>query len=389
MILSSYEATAHTSLKVTLGGHVDTQIGYINQKLDTKDPSVSGSLKMRSFNVVNDTNIDIRAEAKTNDYIYGAHIRLNADVSADTSGDSDVIADRTYVFVKNGSYGELQMGATKSTSAVMQTSANNIARGAGGIGGYTPKWLNGKTGNGNSFVERFIKWSDLPTNCDCISYANKWAYYSPVIKGWKLGASYTPDIKIHGTVNRAKRFSKFSDGDFKNIFDLGAYYENNYKNFGYRIGATSQHGDAKNNKTPRKDLNAYEVGAILSYGDFSVAGSYSDWNKSGVPVTRDPNKKYGAFYYTLGASYIWKDFGSSITYFKGKRANVYTFTPPASTADHDISHNSNEYIVFGLDYKYAAGITNYVDYLIFDTKYSGGVPSNKGGVVIFGTAINF
>ncbi|MFN8912003.1 MAG: porin, partial [Alphaproteobacteria bacterium] len=203
------------------------------------------------------------------------------------------------------------------------------------------------------------------------------------------GVSFTPDIAVHGTVNKLSSTPKAEDQNFKDLFDFGVQYETKFKDFGYKVGATAQHGRSKSLNTPRKDLNIYEVGAIVTYKNASLAGSYSDWGKSATPTVKDPNKKYGAKYWTIGTAYKYEKLDSSLTFFKAYKANVFSANVPATTASHDVSHNSNYYVSLGFDYALVPGLTPYAELTHLHFRNADASRGNRANVLLVGSRLTF
>jgi hypothetical protein len=385
-------ATCDEAPKVTLGGYIDTQAGYVIEKKPFQhiDPSNPSSPKRDNYGIVNDTKIDIKAEGKSHyGFKYGMRVRLNADTSKDASDNDDNVADKTMMFIESDKYGRFEGGAYDSASRIMQVSAITISASPGSIDGYQQKWFNGKNIDGTSYANKFIKWPELLTNCDCISFSNKVTYYTPKFSGIQIGVSFSPDNAVHGTVSKLKTIPQDEDQNFKNLVDYGVTYENKVNDVEVKVGFTGQYAKSKSLTIARTNLNSWELGANLTYKSFSLGGSYSDWNKSATPVIKDPNKKYGAGYWTLGAGYRYSDFYTSLTYFRGKRANVYTSGIPATTASHDVGFNRNEYISLSSEYKLAPGFMPYAEVTRFRAKLYGSSPNNSGYVILAGSRLTF
>ena len=381
--------------KVTIGGYLDTQAGYVKQKLKLgkfKDPNNSTSIvgKVSNSGITNDTKITIDIEGRiNNDLKYGGKIKLNADTSRDAQDNDDNVGDKTMIFLESTSMGLLEMGAYNSASGKMQISANSIAAKPGGIIGFQQKWFNSKNSDFSSYSSKFVKWPLLITNCDCISSANKLTYYTPKMAGLQFGVSYTPDIAIHGTIDKLKAIPTQEDQNFKRLIDFGVGYEDKFKDVEVQIAFTGQHGKSKSLMIQRNNLAAWELGAVVKLKGFSIAGSYSDWRKSATPIVKDPSKKYGAKYWTLGTGYKYDKLDTSLTYFRGKRANVYSSDVPLTTASHDASYNKNEYISLSSSYKATDGFVPYAEVTHFKARLYGAPVNNRGYVTLIGTKLSF
>ena len=418
-LLIAYTSIAYASEppKMTIGGKLDTQIGYVKQKNlfkglykytdKTNNLETLGQVKEK-YGVVNDTNIDINISAKSDlGFKYGGRIRLNADTSIDAANNDDTVADKTMIFVES-KYGRLEGGAYNSASDQMRVSGSSIARATGGIDGRIVKWYgkgprvtnagaslstsdNQNTDSSGSFGQRYITYPELPIDCDYISFANKITYITPKFNGLNFGISYTPSSATHGTVSKFQSVARNNGKYFEKLIDYAVNYENKMNGLNYKIGLTGEVGNADKGTTSevaRKNLNVWEAGATVTYKEFSIAGSYSDWGKSATPKVKVAGKKYGAKYWTAGVAFVKGNFGTSLTYFKSQRANVYTGKVPSNPAYQDNAYNKLEYIVLSTDYKLATGLLPYAELARFKAKDSV-IQSNKGYVLITGMKLNF
>ncbi|MDF3048106.1 MAG: hypothetical protein K0R73_1224 [Candidatus Midichloriaceae bacterium] len=392
IILGAVSAFAAEPIKLTVGGTIDTQAGHVSEKkaFHKVDPSSATSQTRSNSGIVNDTKVKFELEGNSSlGFKYGGLIKLNADTSRDATDNDDNVGNRTMVFIESAKLGRLEGGAYDSVSKKMLLSANSVGVADGGINGYMNQWINPKNIDGTKYSEKFIKWPELLTNCDCISFANKVSYYTPKLAGFQVGVSYTPDSAVHGTVTQLKSTVKQEDQNFKDIVDYGVTYENKYQGAEFGIGLVGQFGKSKKLAVARKDLNAWELGAKIGYKGFKVVGSYSDWRKSATPVVKDSTKKYGASYWTLGAQFELDKLTTSVSYFNAKRANVFASGIPATTASHDRGFNKNQYLVMGASYKLAEGFLPYAEVSHFKTKLHSATTNNSGYIILGGTKLSF
>ncbi len=402
--LVAVEASAAESFKLTTTGFLDTQIGAVQEKklFQKVEPFDNADLRKKErFAITNDTKLDFKADfVSKNGLKYGGYIRLNTDTSVNASDNGDNVADKTMIYVQSN-FGRVEMGAYDSVSKQMQVSANSITTVSGGIDGYAPKWFSQKTSDGRSAGAHYVIWPELLTNCDCISYANKVTYITPKFNGFQVGVSYTPDISTHGTVSRYRAVPKNDNGNFRDLFDFGVTYEGKFKDVSTKVGLIAQHGKSKSLTVARKDLNAFELGAVVEYKGFSVAGSYSDWFKSATPKVQPAGKKYGAKYWTAGVAYEKQAFKTSLTYFEGRRASVYSAprfkddgtphpdTIPTNPANYDAAFSKSQYASLGVDYKLAPGFTPYAEVTAFKFKNGDRSAANSGAIYLLGTRLSF
>ena len=409
IIITAIPGYCADQLEITLGGKVDVQLGYAKQKdlfkyryhYDDDDILEVPIAKRSSYALVNnDTKIELNLNAKSDKgFKYGGKIRFNADTSVDAASNDDVITDRTMIFIESNA-GRLEGGAYNSASDRMRVSAVSIAKASGGIDGSFSKWfgkgkrISSTNKPSGKFSQRYIVNPELPIDCDCISFTNKVTYFSPKLNGFQIGISYSPDTAIHGTVAKYQAVTRNTGKGFNNLIDYGVIYENNFKDLQIKLGLTGEFAKAKKKLITdvdivnRKNLNAWEIGSILTYKEFSIAGSFSDWGKSSTPVTKFNGKKYGAKFWTAGAAYTTKKFGTSLTYFSSKRANVFTAQAPVLAIDQDDKHNKLEYLILSTEYNLAKGLLPYIELGLFKAKDSK-VESNKGYIFLSGLKLSF
>lgn len=383
-------AIAAEPLKVTLGGKIDTQVGVVDQEkaFGHIDSDVSKG-KLHKFALVNNTRIKVKAESKASNGIkYGANIELYADASANADGTASPIGDKVWSFIET-KYGRMEAGSVKGATNQMHIYGAVVAKGPGGIDGDYADWIAKKTIDGKSHGERFTLTPGLPTFCDCKSGANKVVYFTPKFKGLQLGASYMPDVQIFGTTSRFQNTSRATGAEFEHIYEGVVKYEGKVSEYTYAVSLSGEKGNAKSGNLDRENLQAWEVGTQAGYKNFNIAASYSDWGTSGAPVVKNPNAKYGGSHWTLGASYDFGRFGTSVTYMNSRKANLFSGSAPALLADHDLSHNKLELISLGAEYKMAEGLMQYAEVTFFDFDRNAVANNNKGKVFLFGSKLSF
>jgi outer membrane protein OmpU len=394
-------------MKVDLYGKLDTQFGYRQQKGPFKYDSASyGNGKLDNYGIVNDSKLGFSAAGKLNNGVeYGAIIEINSDTSKDSTREESRIGKKTMFYMQNARLGKLEAGAGNAgASGTMQVSANKIARGAGGIKGAATKWINKKypvpTLGTADFDKEFIKWPTLPTDCNYDDNASKLSYYTPVFSGFQLGVSYTPNLDHTGTVSDINSpaaptsdMAAAAVEKFKNVGQVGISYATKINDFDIKTSFTAENAKSFGTTPARHGIEAWEVGAVVGYKGFSVAGSYSDWKKTGAPRDAVSGKKYGGGYWTAGASYTKDQFGVSATYFQSKTANLFTSDENISaySAKGALVSKSNKFEILsiGADYTVVKGLMPYAEVSFFKAKHATAVVNNKGTIYLVGTKLTF
>jgi hypothetical protein len=386
---------------VKLGGYLDTQAGYRSQKRDFRfsTPTTANSGKLNDFAIVNDTQIFVNVDGKDDTYgfTYGGLVKLFADTSKSKhfrSGSQDGSAFQTVAYFE-GVFGRLEAGNYTGVTKAFKVDATSFARATGGANGDSKYWWNQYTAKGVNFATKtnFIETPNLYTNEEGQAGARgvnaaKVNYYTPDYYGFKLGASYTPDLQSYGTIAQQSSITKtIGDADaatFRNIWEGGIYYAGQFNDVGFKAAVLGQTGTAKkvHAATDKKfrDLSAWEAGANVSYMGFTLGGSYGDWGKSGKLKT---GQNKASTYWTAGLGYEYGAFGVSLDYFESKLGIT-----------NQVKKNKLEKFTLGVDYKLAPGLLPYAevsafkfhDHAIVD---DAAVKSNKGTIFLVGSKLQF
>ncbi len=342
------------AVEVKIGGTINFQAGYTDQEDDF-------DVATREYGFRNDTEvvIDVAGESEDHGFKYGATIELEADVTGDARAEG-LNADKTFIWVEPG-YGRFELGNNEGAEQAMAVNAATIARATGGIDGDNEFYINA-TGIGG--LASFLIFPDLPTADigGIAEDATKVTFYTPNFSGFQFGVSFTPDEGDGGQV--ASRLD--SNGDFENVFSAGLSYEGEWDNIGLQASIVGETGDSELALT--EDLNAWQAGLALSFNDISVAGSYGDWDDSGLASGSSADTDF----WTAGIAYAKEDWGVSATWF-----------------DSDRGGNDYESLVLGVDYTPVSGLTPYAEVTFFDADEAGVALDNDGTILLLGTYLNF
>lgn len=366
-------ASAETP-KVTLGGFSDFQSSWTS---DDRDATT------RTVGFRNDNEVTVKVDGKTDGGLgYGAEIDLEADVTNDADNQG-INASRTFTYL-DGNWGRVEMGSNKSVASTMRVDASTLAAATGGINGawtYNPTSSAAAPAPGARASAGFISTSKLPSehgrvtaDGDESTYnATKVSYYTPKFYGVQAGVSYTPQIDDRGqTMTRADRLS------VSDVIDLGLGYEGTFSGIKLAAAGTYETGTAGGRGGAgvgpsgfgSDNIDAYNVGALVGYKGFSLAGSYGNWDSSGIARTDGD-------YWTAGLGYSMGPVGLSATYLAS------TLNGPGAGQD-DFKN-----FVLGAEYKLAAGLTPYAEVSFYDFATPGTIYDNSGSTVILGTQVAF
>lgn len=341
---------------VSVGGFSNFQAGLVDQDSVFETGPNSRDFKTRSHNEVH-VNVNGKAD---NGLGYGAVIELQADVTAseDASGFN---ADKSYIFLESG-LGRAELGSNTDASRALQVNSATFARATGGVDG---DWYYFVNTGGLAGTSAFIIRPDLPTAHakGAAEDANKFTYYSPRYSGFQLGVSYTPD---QGDAGNSVGFTGEANGNYENVWNLGLNYTGQFDQVGIAASATGEWGESESAAV--EDLNAYALGVNLTYGGFTVGGSYGDWQDSTFAVGATNSD---ADYWDAGIAYETGPYGVSLTYL-----------------DSSLASNDFQNFSVGADYKLAPGLVPYIEANFFDLD-DNAATTNDGSAILFGTQLNF
>ena len=365
-------ASAETP-KVTLGGFSDFQSSWTNDDRD-------GASRTNGFR--NDNEVTVKVDGKTDGGLgYGAEIDLEADTTPDADNQG-TNASRTFTYLE-GNWGRVELGGNKSVASTMRVDASTLAAATGGINGawtYSVFGQGAGAGNLNGGSTGFISTSKLPGEHgsynalgDETTYnATKVSYYTPKFGGFQAGVSYTPSLDDRGQTMVRSDVSGAND-----VLDFGLGYEGTFSGIKTALAGTYETangtGASAVSTLGADDINAWNVGGLLGWRNFSLAGSYGDIMDSGR-LGQDGD------YWTAGLGWTAGPIGVSATYLDSSLSS-----PGAS--DNDFSN-----LVIGAEYKLAAGLTPYaeVSFYDFDAGQAGAAAyNNTGTTFILGTQVAF
>ncbi len=297
-------------------------------------------------------------------------------------------------------YGKIEAGSDKTAGAKMIITGYSVAC-AGGNG-----WdafiisspTKGKDGAQVSYVTNLSSFLDAKTRTSKLSdYSRKVSYYTPKFGAedhkFQLAASYSPDSSNagHDDIDKANLYEVLSAYPYKFSIKDGVSYGVTYNGkfsdqLSAKVALTGERGKPvafkKTNNTRAnikfKDLNAYNLGAQITYGQFSVAGSFMNYNKSLSNSTVD----------IFGTETNIHSIGTRYNFLEGK----YSISLNHFHSDH--KKNKFDATSLGVESLIGKGIKAYAQFTRFQAKgryIETGVIKNdksKGDIVIVGGKIS-
>jgi hypothetical protein len=356
LISSSFASASFASdVDVKLKGFFDFQAGAKKQKNLEGDNKLTQNQKNTAFNskgavrAVIDNTTDCGLK-------YGANIVLKT-----TSNSAATIKNGSYLFLESDK-GRVEAGSAATAFSNMSISAYNIASATGddflGYVNLNPTIYGTDTKqaayladiNDYSYVYSGFTSGNISEETRSITY------YTPKFSGIQLGVSFTPDttnvgagsIMSKGVSTNLidKEGNKYeTEVSVKNLAGVGITYEHNISDgFDVKIGAGYEGGksnakitkpESKNTTIKLENFKLYNFGAVVSYGNWSVAGSYATSGKSLTSKTYHFDKRDNKLY-TAGVGYNQGPIGLSLTYLRNdkfkNRLDAYTLATDYSLA---------------------------------------------------------
>ncbi len=373
--LAMVATPAQAQVSLELGGHFK---GYGVMHSQDEDSTTS---EERSFDILRETEVHFGGETTLdNGLTVGVHVEAEAD-----GGDAFDV-DESYAYF-SGNWGRVNFGDEDGAAYLLQVAAPSADSNYDGIRQYVNPMrldlidLDGSGGVPDGDDDEAA--TALGFSTDGLDYDNdlsgnteKFTYLSPIMNGFQVGLSYTPDI-AGGTNSLGGVDLDDVAATLGEAYEGGLRYEGNFNNVGMILGAGYAQAELEeeDGSPTEDDLTEWNVGADFDIGAFGIGAAYTENNNGHDTEDEDETWVLGADYTTgpfkLGVSYLNKQV--------------------ESTTDSTISAEADRYTL-GVVYTYGPGMTfrgsvSQVEVDVSDAGVSSG--SNDGTSVLLGTQINF
>lgn len=271
----------------------------------------------------------------------GLTVGVNVQMEANTESDQ---IDESYLFLQSPSLGQLILGDENNAGYLLHVTAPD-----GGIvldeGDFTniDAWVN--TGI-SSYFDTPVGTTNLRlTDND----SGKFSYISPRFAGLQAGVSFIPQTESGGDDNNGAYFVRTANAGYQGTQIAGTRnrYANGWAggvNYTQQFGTVGLQSSGGLMYFPRSkvapvgsngsDLFAWNLGAQVSFGGFSVGGAFLDSpNKNTVQTTNTTggtsSYSLGGYSYTVGAAYEFGPYKIGLGYMYGQSPGVVSSTNPA------------------------------------------------------------
>ncbi len=312
-------------------------------------------------------NVDVNATGITRDGLqYGATISLSSDYASVEQMQSNVFS--AYLDF-GGDWGTVKCG-TLSSSAAGELAVDGASATLGGQEGFAGYLGSVYTGCVGAITSQYMAYE--------VQGGSTISYSTPDISGFTVGISYTPHSKMVGSSTKADSKNGVNVGApttsnsypaVKNMIAGGVqhnYYQDDWHTTTSLVlwhGRPSKWSDNYDltYSTTYENLNAYQLGFVLGYKDFTVGIGYMDMTNSLLNKTLSdtaglrPNAHAGKAY-TIGVSYVLG---------KYKLATAYMFTVAEFGSSSKAKCNAWSTT---LDYNYVDGLVFYGEVNFIETR---------------------
>jgi outer membrane protein OmpU len=345
------------ALAVTLGGEFRFQVGFVDQ-------DVSATAGRGYQFKVDESEINIGAAATADNGLkYGVNIELNAGAGDTTD------ADEAWAFIDSANWGRVELGDQDDATDRMFVESDNVLVGRAGPDGDVGDFIAFGTGGGVAATGNTVTGD-----------ATKVIYFTPRFSGFQLGGSLTPDTgEVSGGPATA---DADNDGDFENVFGIGANYEGKFDDVSFVVSLTGEFGDSETaTGAPEGDVETIAVGATVNFAGFGIGAGYVDFAEQGQTVAAIAGGADSGSYYSIGGSYKTGPWGVSLNWFESTKANT------TGISDTDIQ-------IISLDVAYAVApgweINVSANFAEVDNMNATAVPvKNDGSVLIVSNQFDF
>ena len=359
--VSSTETPVVSDLKVKLNGFAHFQAAHRTQsKLKGAEKNVSSH--RRAFAFYNDAAMVAQVSNEANEMTYGAKIVLVPTAKRKNAP----TYNGSHIFLKSD-FGKIEVGSPIPSSANMIIDEGTIYAGSGNWDNYANLALSDSRASNSKAKPSFATYSDffldskLATSLDSKKYSaepsRSISFYTPKFNFGEstkvqVGMTYIPDSSNTGAdspsthssgkdkhtleipmSNAGPAIDRFEiDRTVKDAVSAGFTLEQNFTDgVDFKMALTGEYGKAagkakrfttKDDPNPTEfklnNLRTYNIGAVLTVGNFSYSGSFGSLGKSlTTPEFHKTGRKTD--YYSGAVAYKQGPFAASVSYFKSNQ----------------------------------------------------------------------
>jgi len=264
----AFAAPAHAEVNLEVGGYFVGYAAYVDQdENNNEQANETDFVKATELHFSGETTLD-------NGLTVGAHIELDVDRNDDAS------VEESYAYF-SGSWGRVNFGEEDGAAYLLQVAAPSADSNVDGIrplvDGVNEDVLLGTNAAAGDF-------GALSYEQNQTGYETKLSYLSPVVNGFQIGASYTPNVT--GDTSTDAVGTDNADEAYGEAYEVAVRYEGEFEGVGVTAGAgyTSVEVEginiadlgADDTNDATDDRAAWNVGLDLDFGPFGAGVSYQE-----------------------------------------------------------------------------------------------------------------
>jgi len=269
-------APAQAEIDLDLGGYF---LGYA-AIVDQDDRSTTSD--DRDFDILRNTEIHISGETTLDN---GLTVGFHTEVEADGDYAETNTFEESYIYMSGG-WGRVNVGAEDGAAYLLQVAAPAADNYFDGIRQLVQP-VNYTVAEG-TVAPATAALGSVDYDQDATLYEDKVTYLSPVLNGFQLGLSYTPDTEGAPGNTTGVRTDGVADA-MGEAYDVAVRYEGQFNNVGVTAGAGFTHIELEKNGVPAvgaalaattnynsDDRQLWNVGLDLDIGPFGIGAIYME-----------------------------------------------------------------------------------------------------------------
>lgn len=301
---------AMADIDLELGGYFSGYGLYLDQ-----DELAGATTEVNTVGFLRDTQVYIGGETTLDN---GLTVGFHAEMEADREVSNNTFdVEESYLYMSSG-WGRVNVGAEDGAAYLLQVEVPHADSNVDGLRqeivpvDYSSTGFGALTGDVLSGSVTAVDYDQAPTGT-----VDKLTYLSPVMSGFQLGLTYTPDANDAST--NAPADTTGAVNDLGDAYEAALRYETTFSNVGVTFGAGYSNvslDELSTNTTGQEDdQTVWNVGLDLDFGPFGLGASYKedDFGKNASNLSNNDEETWvvGADYTTgpfkIGVSYLDQD----------------------------------------------------------------------------------
>lgn len=345
------------------------------------DVDEQANTENRDFDIIRNTEVHLTGETTLdNGLTVGIHFEMEADGGPSNQDDFNVQESYAYF---SGGWGRVNFGGEDGAAYLLQVAAPSADSNIDGIRAYVNP-VNYTSATGGTIAAFNVNGArgGIDYDQDLTAYDDKLTYLSPILNGFQLGLSYTPEVGDSASEDAGNLDDQ--NDDLGEAYEASFRYEGMFSNVGVTLGAGYTHVELEEdtNATGNEDdRQAWNVGVDLDIGPFGIGAAYLEDNYAENPSNSSDDDEetfvvgidYTTGPFKLGASYLDIENTGDVTGFGGDGIDTNRYTG-------------------GVVYTYGPGMTfrGSISYIEHEGVNVGGTESDvEATSIVLGTQINF